>query len=133
MSETVSKKIQQNFIVKNLPNLFWPRNPPNRQGSVEKLQANFCTLMPRALKGLDAICGEKTALFCRTIKQQDFELRGRAGLQITPLYQPIYRSRKQWFFVHFTKSVSCFSHEWLIVPLIFKFYLTPCIFFNTFY
>jgi hypothetical protein len=22
--------------VKNLPNLFWPRNPPNRRGSVEK-------------------------------------------------------------------------------------------------
>ncbi len=35
MREIVSEKIQQNFIVKNLPNLFWPRNPPNRQVSVD--------------------------------------------------------------------------------------------------
>jgi hypothetical protein len=35
MREIVSEKIQLNFIVKNLPNLFWPRNPPNRQGSVD--------------------------------------------------------------------------------------------------
>jgi hypothetical protein len=39
MRETVGEKIQQNFNVKILPNLFWPRNPPNRRGSVEKQKA----------------------------------------------------------------------------------------------
>ncbi len=40
MRETVSGKIQQNFIsCKKSAKSFWPRNPPNRWGSVEEQQA----------------------------------------------------------------------------------------------
>ncbi len=55
-----------------------------------------------SLKGLDAICGGKTALFCRIIKQ----VRSCAVRQINPLYRGIFSSQKPWFFVHFTESNS---------------------------
>ncbi len=51
MCETVSEKIQQNFIVKSSPNRFLARNPPNRQASVEKQWA-WVVFYSRLGKGL---------------------------------------------------------------------------------
>jgi hypothetical protein len=36
---------------------------------VKNSTGQMATIKIHALKGLDAICGEKTALFCPTIKQ----------------------------------------------------------------
>jgi hypothetical protein len=67
----------------------------------------------QALKGLEAIYGGKTALLCRIPSSSG--LRSPPDKSSIPAY---FLFPKLCFFVHFKESVSCFSHERLIVSLI---------------